>query len=161
MDSSEADAKLIPGKLLVILLAELSLRVHDPLQHVVGLLVIGILGCFASGSHNRSQELVCSIDALVDLLHLWQPWCDKSAFPGPEIRDLANGLHQVNGIVDRGVKVFLLATKLWANEDASRCHCDNTKELVHDLDLCPFSRMWELDAQGFDNFVGDDRVQSY
>lgn len=74
--------------------------------------------------------------------------------------NIAHGRHDVDGVVYRCVNVFLLATELGADEDATGDHGDDAEELLVDVDLDPVIADRKLATKGLLHLLGDGRVET-
>ncbi len=158
MDSSKRNAQLEPGQFLGAVLLELVLPVNQPLQHVIWLLIVAHL---VAGGNNGAHELVSLQQALVELLDFGQAVPHKRTHPRAHLVQGAAGFHELEGVVDGGVQVFLRAAELGADEDAAGHEGDDAEELLVDVDGGPVGAGGKFPEDGFLDLIGDGGVEAH
>lgn len=156
----EAESQLQPRNVLHIYLPILCSRLHNPLQHVVRLLPLRVvLRRLQPPRNDGLQEVQRLLHPLVETLDGRQVGRTEVAEPVHGV-DVPHRVHDLDGVVDRGVDVLLGVAELGPDEDAARDLGDDAKELLVDVDLGPVGADGELVAESLGYLLSDGRVKT-
>ena len=126
------------------------------MQHIVWLCV---WFQFHSGLYDRTQKCCRLVKPLIKPFYLGETPGQKWPLPGLHPIDSSARIHKLHGIVNSGIEILLVVTKLGAYEDTTGNTGDDAEQFAVDVDRSPVPAGRKIGEEGLSGFIGETLIE--